>query len=73
MLVDESLFNCYQTFKVHDMLNHLFDHCPISSVSNLQYHRNSRDDSSHFLAPKRFKWDALQENNFQMKLACEKI
>ena len=74
MLVDESLFNCVQTFKVHDMLNHLSDHCPISSVLNLHYHKNSRDDfsnaSSQFLAPKRLKWDVLQENSFKMKLAC---
>ena len=77
MLVDESLFQLVQTFKVHDVLDHLSDHCPISSVLNLCYCRNKDNDSvdsrSQLQAPKRLKWDIILENKFKMKLACKKM
>ncbi len=74
MLADESLFNLFQTFKVHDMLDHLSDHCPISSVLYLTPCRNRTNDvvTNKFRAPKKINWDSLLENRFRFKLGSKK-
>ena len=74
MLADESIFHLIQTFKVHDTLDYLSDHCPFSSVLNLNcFKENSKNVIVNQLcAPKKISWDGLIENRFRMKLACKK-
>ena len=72
IICDVSLLSKILTFKVHDRFDHLSDHCPISTIINLNmcYDISSINKNSDALsAPKRLKWDGDTETQYKTKLS----
>ena len=71
MLIDENSFSHVQTFTVQNTLNHLSDHCPISTVINLDVCRqmNHNINKKGLEAPKKPKWNSRVEEIFKARLS----
>ena len=70
MLADESLFHLIQSFKIHNTLSHLSDHCPFSTILNLYCNKEHISINKKAMpAPKRIKWNQINESLFKLKLS----
>ena len=73
MLADESLFHLIQSFKIHNTLSHLSDHCPFSAILNLYCNKEYTNTNRKARpAPKNIKWNQMTAGLFKLKLSCNK-
>ena len=70
LLADTSTFSHIQTFQVMNLIPHLSDHCPISTVINVTIYAETITKTQGVLgAPKRIKWDDTVRKIFTTKLS----
>ena len=71
-ITDLEIFDVIQTFKVHDILDDISDHCPISAVINLGLVNNKAKDKRVKIlecAPKKIKWNESVKEIFINKIS----
>ena len=75
MISDTSVYPLIQTFQIMDTLEQLSDHCPFSTVINLNIVRCLRyaDDTDSLTAPRKVKWNAQTETIFKLRLQSNEV
>ena len=75
MIADTSVYPLIQTFQIMDTLEQLSDHCPFSTIINLNLVRGLRhvQDTYSLTAPRKVKWNSQVETMFKLRLQSNEV